>query len=131
MNPAFEDFYKALPKPITRESISSMNTETVLKEATIQRAVKQISYYILDSIYGQGESIKSFYTYGCKKINKKLILTKQILENTLYSKNPFCDNSYVCYTDVLPEVIRRLQHNFSDFDFRQDELKTYLIIDWS
>lgn len=113
--------------PISRKQLQNFDPKPFLRKKAIDQTVETISQYILKAASG---NIHGNFPYWKILTNHKIMIQKEIYTSKFYTRNPYSEqNEY--FADILPDVIQQLQISFPDVDFRQDELGTYLIVDWS
>ncbi len=113
--------------PLTRKQLQEFNPKTMLREKVIEKSVQSITFLILKAASGA----KPLSHYHWKVIdNHKLVIENVLLKGDFYINNPYTEG-HEYFPDVLPDVIKILKKNFPDVDFRQDEIGSYLVVDWS
>ena len=112
---------------IRREQLQNFDPKPFLRTKAIDQTVDFISSLILKAASG---TVPRYHEHWKIISTNKIMIEKILLSNTYYIRNPYTEGSEY-FPDILPDVIKKLQTSFPDVDFRQDELGSYLIVDWS
>ncbi len=111
----------------TRKFLQNHKIDNVMREAAIRDSVRMVTAFIMRGScdFPTPRTDKWKMVGHCK-----LMVPDKTLKSNISARNPI-DYSVKEYPDIIPDVIEKLRTSFPDVDFRQDELGTYLLVDWS
>jgi hypothetical protein len=98
-----------------------------MRNNAIEESVKLLTQTILEAASGVHQP--SHFTNWRMVGKGVLVIADVLLKARIYGKST--DGSTKSFPEIIPSVIERLRIIFPDVDFRQDELGSYLIVDWS
>jgi hypothetical protein len=111
----------------TRTFLQNYKLEDVMRNKAIDESVKLLTQIILDAASGVYQA--SHHTNWKRVGPHKVMIPEETLKAKIYMSNG--NGTTKAYPEIIPEVIAKLIERFPDVDFRQDELCSYLLVDWS
>ena len=116
-----------MDRPITRKELQQFDPKPFLR----LKAIDKTSNFISELIYKAASGVAPRGHEQWKMVGKhKLMIQAILIKNNFYISNPYIEG-HEYFPDILPDVVKKLQTLFPDVDFRQDEISSYLIVDWS
>ena len=115
--------------PYTREFLQTYTLDDVLRTRALEKSVKILTTLILEAASGLQQS--SQYDRANWKMAGKhtLVISDTLLRESTVASTPY--GTTKMFPENIFNLLERLRTIFPDVDFRQDELGSYLIVDWS
>ena len=111
----------------TREFLQNYKLDDVMRANALQKTVKYLTQVILDA--ASGIPHPEHHTDWKRVGPHKVMIMQQSLRANMYASLP--SGATKSYPEIIPAALEQLRLTFPDVDFRQDELNTYLLVDWS
>ena len=113
--------------PYTREFLQNYTLDDVLRTRALEKSVKSLTTLILDAASGAQQSSQHA---NWKMAGKHtLVISDTLLRESTWASTPY--GTTKTFPENIFNLLERLHNIFPDVDFRQDELGSYLIVDWS
>ena len=117
--------------PFTKEFLKNFDLDVYLRKNAIEQSVKYLTNIILQAAHFSKIGRAPNSTDWAFTYRDRITIFTCGLTRYLYGFDSIGLQYRKAFLDIIPDVIERLQQNFPDVHFSQDELKTILVVDWS